>query len=336
MDVHAQLVHHVLVAGEAAGRQDDGLVGVELRVGAVLKLADDAGHGRALAALLDELHGRGVVHDLAAMLLQGLQQDGHGHLGTHRVGGVLHGRLVGGVARAGRVVEVLGPDALVGKVDGHVRALGLHEALVPVGEGAGVVRPLADEVLVALALVVAQDVADDEFLVDADPHVLLNLRVQAVEVAGPHAARARALHHEHARAVQGQLDGGDDARVAAAHHHGVVGGGGAHLVGHRLGLGVPGLLGRVGRGLVGQRRLPVNQRTACGNGCGSHTGSGTARNERTARDTRKVHRFLLEHRRAPIPSKASGLAESRSATQPARGVSPLCRSPLRFRPWGKL
>ena len=286
--LHVELVHHVLVAREAACGQEHRLVGVELRVAAVFHLADDARHRRGGSVGLHELNGAGVVQQLAAGLGIELQHGRDCDFRTHGVGGGLERGLVCGVHRGGRIIGTLGEEPLASRVDHHIEALGLHLLLVPVNKCAGVVGPLANEVLIAFALIVAEKILDHEFLVNLDAHVLLNLGVKRVDVAGPHAASARLLHEHDVGPELCQVQRRHNTHVAAAHNHNVVRLGVGNLVGNGSRLGIPALLGSfVGSGRIGIR----GGDTRSGNCTSGSRGTG---HERTARDGSVHTRILLE------------------------------------------
>ena len=149
--LHVELVHHVLVAGDAARGQEHRLVGVELRVAAVFHLADDARHRRGRSVGLHELNGAGVVQQLATSLGIELQHGRDCDFRTHCVSGRLKRGLVCGVHRGRQVIGVLREEPLATCVDHHIEALGLHLLLVPVNKCAGVIDPLANKVLIAFA-----------------------------------------------------------------------------------------------------------------------------------------------------------------------------------------
>ena len=296
MRLHIELVHHVLVAGEAARGQEHCLVGVELRVAAVFHLADDARHRRGGTIGLHELNGTGVVQQLATGLGIELQHGRDCDFRTHGVGGGLERGLVCGVHRGRRIIGSLGEEPLATRVNHHIEALGLHLLLVPVNKGAGVVSPLANEVLIAFALVVAEKILDHEFLVDLDAHVLLNLGVKRVDVAGPHAASARLLHEHNVGTELRQVQCRHNTHVAAAHNHNVVRLGVRNLVGNGGRLSVPALLG----GLVGGRCIGIRGSNTRGGNCAS--GSRGASHERTARNGSVHTRILLEFDNGPRAS----------------------------------
>ena len=109
----------------------------------------------------------------------------------------------------------------------------LHLRLVPVDEGARVVGPLPDEVLVDLALSVADEVLDDPFLVDFDAEVFLDLAVERIDVPGVDGACAGLLDQQHLGTELCQFERSDHARVAAADHDHFVVLGFGYLIGNR-------------------------------------------------------------------------------------------------------
>ncbi len=314
MRLHVELVHHVLVAGEAACGQEHCLVGVELRIAAVFHLADNARHRRGGSVGLHELNGAGVVQQLATGLGIELQHGGNCDFGTHGVGSGLERRLVCGVHRGRRVIGSLGEELLAARVNHHVEALGLHLLLVPVNKSTGVVRPLTNEVLITFALVVAEKILDHELLVNLDAHVLLNLGVKRVDVAGPHAASARLLHEHDVGPELRQMQRRHNAHVAAAHNHNVVRLGVGDLVGNGSRLGVPALLSSlVGNGRIGIRGGDTRSGNCASGSCGTS-------HERAARNGSVHAKILLEFdnglRQAHANARLHGLAPCKPVGTP--------------------
>lgn len=204
-------------------------------------------------------------------------------------------------------------------VDHHIETLGLHLLLVPVNKCAGVVSPLANEVLIAFALVVAEKVLDHELLVNLDAHVLLNLGVKRVDVAGPHAASARLLHEHDVGPELCQVQRRHNAHVAAAHNHNVVCLRVRDLIGNGGRLDIPALLG----GLVGSRCIGACDGDARSGNC-TGANRGTVTNER-----RETEVFMRES----SLNSAMVRGQARASARP-RGPSPLqtSRHPLARHP----
>ena len=156
-------------------------------------------------------------------------------------------------------------------VDHHIETLGLHLLLVPVNKCAGVVSPLANEVLIAFALVVAEKVLDHELLVNLDAHVLLNLGVKRVDVAGPHGVSLSLLEDDNVGPELSSLDTTDDTSIAATHDNNLVVLGCTHLIGNTLRLGVP-------------CHLSLGRLSLLGQGNTRHTSGDNARGSRTSHE----------------------------------------------------
>lgn len=190
--------------------------------------------------------------------------------------------------RGRRIIGALGEELLAACVNHRIETLGLHLLLVPVNKCAGVVGPLTNEVLIAFALVVAEKILDHELLVNLDAHVLLNLGVKRIDVAGPHAASARLLHEHNVSPELRQVQRRHNTHVAAAYNHNVVCLGVRNLIGNGGRLDIPALLG----GLVGSRCIGVCDGDArSGNCTGGSRGTG---HKRTARNGSIHARILLE------------------------------------------
>ena len=209
-------------------------------------------------------------------------------------------------------------------VDHHIETLGLHLLLVPVNKCAGVVGPLANEVLIAFALVVAEKVLDHELLVNLDAHVLLNLGIKRVDVAGPHAASARLLHEHDVGPELCQVQRRHNAHVAAAHNHNVVCLRVRDLIGNGGRLDIPALLGS----FVGSRRIGIRGSDARSGNCTS--GSRGTSHERTARDGSVHARILLEFGNS---SRTSSRKRTSTRSEPlANQSAPLGSTPPLYLP----
>ena len=305
--------HHVLVAGEVARGEQDGLGGVDLRVVAVDVLADDARDG-ALVVLADELAGpRGELEGYACLdadVVDGLDPRCHGGKrdlavaedGIEVVLGV-------GVVRLGPVRLAHGEVALVHVVGVALvlnDVLALHRCEEPVERLAGVVGPKVEDALVGTVAALLHELAHGGVAVDLDAQVLLDLAADGAELVGAALPGVGLLDDDDvlgavlnggaagAQAGKGGTDDDDVGVDGLLDVGGVDGRGGLHE-GRRV--------GGVFLGLVGQ-----GARHGAGQGGRAGDGGG-AGDERTAR---KVCHVLLLVSRADKNVRPSFAATQRN------------------------
>ena len=252
---------HLLVAGVAAGGEDDAAAGVEGQRGAVGALADHAGDNAVLVGQ-QLLHG-GVVDYLAAQVVFIVEGERSGDLAALAVG---LSAASGGVVDAPRLqAHVYGLDVqhLVVRLEHAVLLLGHYQLVVRHGEDfLGVAldgrfdgaEPLDGAVEVVhevaglariheLALAVAHfhEVVVDHVLIVVDALALLPFGARAQELAagarGGAAGDALLLYDDHVAAGLFDLDGGGQAAGAGAADHHVDGADFVLVVGGHLGGG---------------------------------------------------------------------------------------------------
>ena len=256
-------LHHVDVAADVARAQHHALAGVVLHV-TVLALADAAGH---LGAVLHQLHGRGVEHELGAVL-HGIvvAQLGAGEARRGEAG--LLGNHEHVVARLLRVHVIMAVErAHHGR---SAQRLGLGQQ--PVGRLFRVVEELHDEVLARAAGALGDPVLLCVHAVHLDAQLVHVMRVDGAESAAAAVPTGRLLDHGHLAALLGRRRSARATGQARADDEDV----GVHRrldVGDRLGSDLPGVLrvargrGRVAAGLrvgarAGRRRAAGQTRRA--------------------------------------------------------------------------
>ena len=182
-DPGAVLRHHVLVGGEVARCQHDGLLANVLHVVAVGVLGDDGGNAPGVVVFADEVLADGAVVDLAALFLDLLLVHGDDEVLARGRARFLAVGLFHPVMRAG----MRGEHALgVGVADLHRGgvALRFHEIDEPIHGGGAVVDPLVPLLLVhaiAVARQLLADIAVDRVLrVIGDAQTLVEFRPDAV------------------------------------------------------------------------------------------------------------------------------------------------------------
>ena len=161
----AELLHHVVVVGIAAGADDDGL-GVELDDLAVRVNGENADHSAGLVD--DELLGGGLKANVEANLL-GMGDEAHHELGAQALGALAGVEVPGGVGLA-QGNDLLEANALL---------------LEPVDGLSGLVEEGAVKLGIGHVVVVGHEAADDLFDVDLVASLLLPVRTH-----GEHALRA--------------------------------------------------------------------------------------------------------------------------------------------------
>ena len=272
----AELPHHVGVAAEVTRSQNDALGGVELGVGAVLGLGDDARHGAGLVEhALNAGHG---AEPLSAKILGGIAAIGL-NLG--------HARNIGETGMAYRllVLRAVGlergsPHLVAGALDGIAGSIGgvignLNDALAAVTvEERGGIRRDGHEVVHHLAGVV-DEAADDRGVAATvgATHVLVRDLIEVVRAKAPALKQLGVVGADIIAAVDDNdvklLGLGDIGRgnLGSLAEPVLV----AHIVDH--GHRVHGLGGICGRGAtLGVRGLVVGQ----GDRGGGHAGNGGA------------------------------------------------------------
>ena len=160
----AELLHHVVVVGIAAGTDDNGL-GVELNDLAVLVNGENTGHG---AGFVDnELLGRGLIANVEANLL-GVGDETHHELGTQTLGALTGIEVPGGVGLA-QGDDLLEANALL---------------LEPVDGLSGLVEEGTVKLGIGHVVVIGHEATDDLLNVDLVTSLLLPVRTHGEHALG--------------------------------------------------------------------------------------------------------------------------------------------------------